>query len=50
MGQNVVERLQVQLGPKLMLEICSFSVLESCMKHWMYIFLCMAVDNVMEEG
>ena len=39
MGQNVVGRwrvggrLQVPLGPKLMLWICSLSVLESCMKN-----------------
>ena len=26
-----------------MLGICSFSVLESCMKHCLYLFLCMAV-------
>ena len=38
-----VERLQVPLGPKLMLGICSLSVLEPCMRHCLSLFLCMAV-------
>ena len=48
-GQNVVGRwqvggeLQVPLGPKLILWICSLSVLESCIRHCLYLFLCMAV-------
>ena len=30
-------------GYWLMLGVCSLSVLESCMKHWLYLFLCMVV-------
>ena len=33
---------QVSLGPYLMLGICRLSVLESCMKHSLYLFLRMA--------
>ena len=49
MGQNAVARRrvgggwQVPLGLWLMLGICSTSVLESYMKHYLYLFLRMAV-------
>ena len=36
-------RVQVLLGPWLMLLICSLRVLEYCMKHCLYLFLCMTV-------
>ena len=36
-GTDGAERSRKVLG------ICSLSVLESCMKHWLYIFLCMAM-------
>ena len=36
-------RVAVPSGPQLMLGICSFSVLESCTKHCLYLFLIMAV-------
>ena len=54
-GQVVVGRwcvgglLQVPLGPELMLQICSFSVLESCMKHCLYLFLCIAETVLWKE-
>ena len=35
--------LQMPLRPELMLGICSMIVLGSCMKHFFYLFLCMAV-------
>ena len=43
MRQIVVGRLQVPLGPQLMLGLYSLSVLESCMKRCLYLFLCMAM-------
>ena len=36
-------RRKVLLGPYLMLGICSLSVLESCIKHCLYLFSCMTV-------
>ena len=35
--------LQVPLGPWLMLGIFNLSVIESCMKHCLHLFLCIAV-------
>ena len=49
MDQNAVGRwsagggVQMLSGSSLMLGICSLSVLESCMKHCLCLFLCMAV-------
>ena len=49
MGQDVVEMwqvggaCQVPLGTSVMLGISRLSVLESSMKHCLYLFLCMAV-------
>ena len=55
-GQSVVRRwsvggwLQLPLGPLLILGIRSFSVLESCMKHWYYMFLCIAARQCYERS
>ena len=51
MEQNAVGRwragggMQVPLGPWLMSGICSLSVLESCIKHCLYLFLCMTMKQ-----
>ena len=44
-------RLQMLLGLWLMLEVCSLTVLGSCMRHCSCLFLCMVVRQDMEgEG
>ena len=56
MRQNTVGRwlagggLQVPSGPWLMLRICSLIVLKSCMRHFLCLFLCIAMVLNGEEG